>query len=768
MPRKKKTKKPASKSPSYDSDALIYHEYESLDQTKRLPGKLEVVASKAFTTQRDLSLAYTPGVAAPCLEIAKNSKNVSRYTGRANLVAVVSNGSAVLGLGNIGPMASKPVMEGKAILFKRFANVNVFDLEINAPSVEEMVAACRYIEPTVGGINLEDIKSPECFEVEEQLKKSLKIPVFHDDQHGTAIILVAALLNALKIGKKKASSIKVVFSGAGAAAIACARLIIKAGVKKSNIIMCDKDGVIHSGRKDIDKYKAEFASSTKMRTLSQALKGADVFVGLSVGNVVSKSMVKKMAKNPIIFAMANPTPEIPYEDAKSERPDAIVATGRSDYPNQINNVLGFPYIFRGALDVESTAINDEMKLAAARALAALTREDVPESVSRAYGGDYFSFGPDYIIPKPFDQRALYWVAPAVAEAAMKSKVAGRKIDLEEYRDQLRKSVDRSHEIIGASIYKAKRQLRRIVFPEGDLPQIVRAAHILKEEALAKPVLLSDKQSVQKIAKAMSIDLKGIDIVDAHESKKKAEYADIFYRLRQRKGMSQQEAAKLMDRRTYFGLMMLEQGEADGLVSGLSKSYPETIRPALQIIQLKEQYRYAAGLYIILMRDRIFFFADTTVNIEPDAECLAEIALQVAERVELFDIEPRVAFLSFSNFGSAPHPVNTKISAAIDRVRSARPDLKVDGEMQADTAVTDELMQRYPFCQLEQAANVLIFPNLAAGNIAYKLLQRLGHAEVIGPVLMGPRKPVHILQQGSSVEEIVNMATIAAAEANYET
>lgn len=761
------TKKSKSDSPLHisDRDALIYHEFAGTDRTERLPGKIEVVPSKACLTQRDLSLAYTPGVAAVSLAIAKDPRKAADYTARSNLVAVVSNGTAVLGLGDVGPLAAKPVMEGKAVLFKRFANINVFDIELNAKDPQDVIRACQMIEPTVAGINLEDIKSPECFLIEEELRKTLKIPVFHDDQHGTAIIVCAAFINAIKLAKKKASEVKIVFSGAGAAAIACARLLLKFGVKKTNIILCDKSGVIHSERKDLDVFKKEFVQKTKLRSLAEALKGADVFIGLSVGGVVTPKMLKGMAKNPIVFALANPTPEIGFEEAKKTRPDAIVATGRSDFPNQINNVLGFPYIFRGALDVESSAINDEMKIAAAKALAELAQEEVPESVFRAYGENQFQFGPDYIIPKPFDVRALYWVAPAVAEAAIKSKVARKNIDIENYREMLKRSIDRSRQILGASVIKARRKLKKLVFPEGNFPKIIRAAHILEADGIAAPILLGNEREIRKTASNLRIDLGTIEIVNPQKDPRHKDYAEVFYKLRQRKGLSAYEADQLLYRRTYFGLMMVHQGHADALVSGLSKSYPETIRPALQIISLNPKYRYAAGLYIVLIRDRALFFADTTVNIEPDAECLAEIALQAAERVQSFDIEPRIAMLSFSNFGSVSHPQNDKIREAIALIKKKNPKLLVEGEMQADTAISVELLARYPFSELKEPANVLIFPNLAAGNIAYKLLQRLANADVIGPILLGARKPVHVLQQGCSVEEIVNMATIAAADAN---
>ena len=748
-----------------EEDALRYHEYSSQDENLRQPGKIEVVPTKSTRTQRDLSLAYTPGVAAACLQIAKSADKAADYTARSNLVAVITNGTAVLGLGNIGPLAAKPVMEGKAVLFKKFANVDVFDIELNANTADEVVAACQMLEPTFGGINLEDIKSPECFEIEERLRKTLKIPVLHDDQHGTAIIVTASLMNALKIANKKAATVKVVFSGAGAAAIACANLIQKIGVKVTNITLCDKSGVVHKARKDLDRYKQKYAHTSKSRSVQEALSGADVFIGLSAGGLITKPMLKKMAKKPIIFALANPTPEISYHEAKEARPDAIVATGRSDFPNQINNVLGFPYIFRGALDVVSQSINDEMKMAAAKALARLAQEDVPESVARAYGDTYFNFGADYIIPKPFDSRALYWVAPAVAEAAMKSGVARRKIDLPKYKQELQDSIDPSRQIMSVTMSKAKRALKRIVFPEGSEQKIIRAAHILSDEKICSPILLGNQSAIEKIAKMHKVNLSGIQIIDHLQDPQMEEFVENYYKIRQRHGMDHEEASKALKRLTYFGLMMVQLERADGLVSGLTKSYPDTIRPALQIIRMKPGYHYAAGLYMVIVRGKVLFFADTTVNIEPSAEALAEICLQSAERLELFDIVPRIAFLSFSNFGSAIHPTNDRIHEAIKIVRKQRPKLIVDGEMQADTAVSRELLADFPFNELKDPANLLIFPNLTSGNIAYKLLKRLAQAEIIGPILMGPRKPVHILQRASSVEEIVNMAIIAAAEAN---
>ncbi len=762
---KKNTKNISSEDGLRTNDSLIYHEYASMDKAKRLPGKIEVIPSKPCLTQRDLSLAYTPGVAAPVMEIANDPKSASQFTSRANLVAVVTNGTAVLGLGNVGPLAAKPVMEGKGVLFKRFANINVFDIELNAPTPEEMIKACQMLEPTVGGINLEDIKAPDCFIVEEALRKSLKIPVFHDDQHGTAIIVAAAFINALRLAKKKAAHVKVVFSGAGAAAIACANHLQAFGVSRSKIFLCDKNGVVHSERGDLDPYKKLYAHKTKARTLKDIIKGADVFIGLSVGGVVNAPMVKSMAKHPIVFALANPTPEISYDQAQEARADAIVATGRSDFPNQVNNVLGFPSIFRGALDVEASSISEEMKMAASKALADLAREAVPESVSVVYGGKNFVFGPEYIIPKPFDPRVLLWVAPAVAEAAIKSGVAKKKIDIEKYREHLAQTMDRSRQIMNIAALKARKKSRKIVFPEGHLPKIIKAAHILKEEGIAEPILLGNPKEISSIKRFLQLSPRGLTIIDPETDTRSQKFAEKLYLMRQRKGLLLREAERLLTRKTHFGLMLVEEGLADGLVSGVSKSYPETIRPTLQVIPLRPKYKVAAGLYIMIFRDRVLFFADTTVNIEPNAEELAEIALQTAEKAEFFNVEPRIALISFANFGSAPHPINYNIQEAVRIIRKKRPDLTVDGEMQADTAVAFDRLTDYPFCQLKEPANVLIFPNLASGNIAYKLLQRLGNAEVIGPILIGPSKPVHVLQQGASVEEIVRMATIAAAEAN---
>jgi len=671
---------------SHDDDALTYHEYSSLDKTKRQPGKIEVVSTKACVSQRDLSLAYSPGVAAPSLEIAKNPAKVFDYTTRGNLVAVVSNGTAVLGLGNIGPLAAKPVMEGKGVLFKKFANINVFDIELNAPTPNDVIKACQMLEPTVGGINLEDIKAPDCFEVEETLRKTLKIPVFHDDQHGTAIIVGAAFLNALILTKKKASQVRVVFSGAGAAAISCANQLLQCGVKRENITLCDKSGVVHNGRKDLDPYKARFSKKTSLRTLKQALRGADMFVGLSVGGVVNANMVKGMAKNPIIFALANPTPEIAYDEAVKVRPDAIVATGRSDFPNQVNNVLGFPSIFRGALDTGASTINEEMKMAATRALAELTRQPVPDFVVRAYNLKSIQFGKEYIIPKPFDPRVLLWVAPAVAQAAIDTGVARRKIDTKLYAETLDRTMDRSKQILGIVVSKAKRKVRRIVLPECHVNKTLKAAHILLDEGIADPILVGNRASIESKLKKLNLTKYRFEIIDPDTDSRREAFVERLYKLRQRKGLVRHEADRLMSRATYFGLMLLEAGMADGLIAGVGKTYPEVVRPALQIIQMDPKYKVAAGVYLMLLKDRVLFFADTTVNIEPTAEQLAEIAIQTAEKAEFLNIHPRIAMLSFSNFGSAEHPLNEKVQRAVRLIRERRPDLEVDGEMQADTAV----------------------------------------------------------------------------------
>ncbi len=745
-------------------EALNYH------STGR-KGKIEVVPTKPCLTQRDLSLAYTPGVAEPCLEIAKNEDLVYEYTAKGNLVAVLSNGTAVLGLGDIGAAAGKPVMEGKGVLFKRFADIDVFDIEVNSKDPDEIIKVTQLLEPTFGGVNLEDIKAPECFYIEETLKKTMNIPVFHDDQHGTAIISGAAILNATEIVGKALDKIKVVFNGAGASAISCAKLYVRLGVKKENIILCDTKGVVFKGRKEgMNSYKEEFASDTKARTLAEAMAGADVFVGLSTGGAVSKEMVKSMAKDPIVFAMANPNPEITYDDATSVRDDIIMATGRSDYPNQINNVLGFPFIFRGALDVRATAINEEMKLAASYALASLAKEEVPELVRRAYGGQEITFGRKYIVPKPFDPRVLTYVAPAVAKAAIETGVAKKPIeDWEKYKAELLEHLGISKEIIRRIIHRAKNNPKRIVFPEGDQVKILKAAQILVDEKIAAPILLGNKEVIEKLMIENHIEKEGITIIEPEQYPKCEEYINELYKMRQRKGVTKEEAKRLLVKhrhKNYFGAMMVHMGDADGMISGLTLHYPETIKPALQIIKLAEGVKRVSGMYIVLVKKHVYFFADCSVNVDPNAEELAEIALLASDTVKRFNIEPRVAMLSFSNFGSAPYPQSEKVRKALDIARTIDPHLVIDGEMQADTAVVPEIIvKEYPFSVLLGRANILVFPNLDAANIAYKLLAKIGGADVVGPILMGLSRPVHVLQKGCDVDDIVNMTAVAVLEAN---
>ncbi|MGE5352992.1 MAG: phosphate acetyltransferase [Acidobacteriota bacterium] len=729
-------------------------------------GKIEVVPTKPCVTARDLSLAYTPGVAVPCLEIEQNPEDVYKYTAKGNLVAVVSNGTAVLGLGDIGPMAGKPVMEGKGVLFKRFADIDVFDIELKTKDPKEVIKAVQLLEPTFGGINLEDIKAPECFEIEEELKKTMNIPVFHDDQHGTAIISCAALLNAAELAGKKLEDLKLVINGAGAAAIACANLYVKAGVKKENIMMCDSKGVIAKSRTDLNKYKLLYAVETEKQTLADAMEGADVFLGLSVAGVVTKDMIRSMANDPIVFAMANPDPEISYEDAVDARKDIIMATGRSDYPNQVNNVLGFPFIFRGALDVKATAITEEMKMAAVEALACLAKEKVPDVVIKAYGGLDFSFGREYIIPKPFDPRVLWKVAPAVAKAAIENGVARVKIEnWHEYEEELKERLGMSKEVIRTMIQKAQKAPKRVVYPEGEEDKIIRAAVTSLEDGIANPILLGDESVIKGKLEAMGVEAEGITIIDPSEAKTSETYMNEFYKVRERKGMTLRLAKSLLKEPNYFGSMMVKLGHADALISGLTTSYPETIRPALQCLGVKEGFNVASGLYMVITKKDVYFFADTTVNVNPTAEELAEIAISTADTVKRFDIEPRVAMLSFSNFGSAPMPESIKVRQAVEIVKKMRPDIMIDGEMQADTAVVPQIRENdFPFTTLKGKANVLVFPDLNSGNIAYKLMARIGNAEVIGPVLMGISKPVHVLQRGASVEDIINMTAIAVVEA----
>jgi len=729
-------------------------------------GKIEVISTKPCQTAADLSLAYSPGVAEPCLAIEKNPEDAYKYTAKGNLVAVVSNGTAVLGLGNLGALAGKPVMEGKGILFKRFADIDVFDIELDTEDPDEIIKACQLLEPTFGGINLEDIKAPECFYIEETLKKTMKIPVFHDDQHGTAIISSAALINALELVGKRIEDIRIVVNGAGASANSCAKLAIALGVKPNNMIMCDTKGVIYKGRVEgMNPYKALFAADTHFRTLEEAAAGADVLFGLSVKGAFTAEMVASMAPNPIIFAMANPDPEITPEMAHAVRGDVIIATGRSDYPNQVNNVLGFPFIFRGALDVRARCINEEMKLAAVHALARLAREEVPDAVCKAYGNDKFVFGRNYIIPKPFDPRVLLHVAPAIARAAMETGVAGQPIeDMARYIEQLESTQGKSKEIMRMIINKAKSDPRRIVFPEGEHEKILRAAKELVDEGIARPILIGDKRKVAQKLADLNIEL-DVPVIDPAESELTEGYAEKLYQLRQRKGLTLSESRRIITRksRAHFGCMMVHEGDADALLGGIDTHYPETIRPALQVIDKQQGLSSVHGLYMMVFKKEVYFLADTTVTIDPTAEELAETAILAAEKVRMLDIEPRVAMLSFSNFGSVNHPQAKKVKRAVEIVKERAPELIVEGEMQADTAVVPELLDGFNFSKLKTPANILIFPDLNSGNICYKLLSRLGGAEAIGPILMGMNKPVHVLQRGDDVTDIVNMAAIAVVD-----
>jgi malate dehydrogenase (oxaloacetate-decarboxylating)(NADP+) len=731
------------------------------------PGKIEVTPTKPCLTQHDLSLAYTPGVAIPCLEIEKNPHDAYKYTGRGNLVAVVTNGTAVLGLGDIGPLAGKPVMEGKAVLFKRFAGVNVFDIEINSHNPDDIIKVCQLLEPTFGAINLEDIKAPECFYIEETLKKTMKIPVFHDDQHGTAIISGAALLNALEVAGKDIGKIRVVVNGAGAAGFACAEHYVRLGVKRENVILCDTKGVIYKGRtQGMNPYKERFAIDTNLRTLAEAMENADVFLGLSVKGAITPDMIRSMAPRPIVFAMANPDPEITYPEAKASREDVIMATGRSDYPNQVNNVLGFPFIFRGALDVRATTINEEMKLAATRALARLAKEDVPDSVCRAYGVARLEFGPDYLIPKPFDPRVLVWESVAVAQAAMESGVAQEHIDIAEYRERLERHLGKAHEFSRMMILRAQAKPKHVVFPEGDNEKILRACHTVLDEKIATPILLGDAATIQTRTAELGLDLKGAEIVDPKDSTHRESYIQELYRLRQRRGVTLTEARTLINDRNIFASMMLHMGDADALVAGATQHFPETIRPALQIVRVREGLHNVAGCYPMVTRNgELYFLADTSVNVDPTAEDLVEIALCTAQEARRFNIVPRVAMLSFSSFGSAKHPSCDKVRRAVELLHKADPTLIVDGEIMADAACSPEMLeQQYPFSELKGGANVLIFPDLASANIAYKLLKTIGGCETLGPMLMGMSRPVHLLARGAEVEEIVSVVAVAVVDA----
>ncbi|MBL7742719.1 MAG: NADP-dependent malic enzyme [Chitinophagaceae bacterium] len=746
--------------------ALEYH-------AKGRPGKIEVIPTKEAKTQRDLSLAYSPGVAEPCKEIAENKEDVYKYTAKGNLVAVISNGTAVLGLGDIGPEAGKPVMEGKGVLFKIFADIDVFDIEINEKDPVKFVQIVKALEPTFGGINLEDIKAPECFYIEQELKKQLSIPIMHDDQHGTAIISAAALLNALEIQKKKIEKVKIVVNGAGAAAISCMKLYIALGAKKENFLVYDSKGLINTERNDIDEIKREFISNSKATTLEQGLKDADVFIGLSKGNVLNQDMVKSMAKNPIVFAMANPDPEITWEDATAARKDIIMATGRSDYPNQVNNVLGFPYIFRGALDVRASQINEEMKLAAVRALAELAKTPVPDIVNMAYNEKNISFGEHYIIPKPVDPRLLSTVAPAVAKAAIESGIAKHPIkDWDAYTADLETRLGVDNQVMRAIGNKARRDPKRIVFAEADNVKILKAAQIVFDEGVGYPILLGDEAKIRQMADTNGIDLDEIPIFDPRSEKmdeKREQYSDIFFRKRQRKGFNAYEAKKIMKDRNYFGSMMVECGDADAMISGLTKNYADTIRPALHIVGMEEGLKKIAGMYLVLTKKGPLFLADTTVNFNPTAQELAEITLLAAKEVRHFNIIPRIAMLSYSNFGSSDSPEARLVAEARRIVKEKMPSLIVDGEMQANVAFNKELLkENYPFSELvDKEVNTLIFPNLAAGNVAYNILKELGGADTVGPILLGLKKPVHVLQLGSSVRSIFNMALIAVLDAQIK-
>jgi malate dehydrogenase (oxaloacetate-decarboxylating)(NADP+) len=743
-------------------EALDYH-------SSGRKGKVEVIATKPCLTSRDLSLAYTPGVAEPCRDIHENVDDVYKYTAKGNLVAVISNGTAVLGLGDIGPEAGKPVMEGKGVLFKRFADIDVFDIEINSKDSKEIIRTVEVLEPTFGGINLEDIKAPECFEIEETLKETMGIPVFHDDQHGTAIISCAALINAAELAGKKMKDLRIVVNGAGASAISCSKLYVSAGASIKNIFMFDSKGCITKDRKNLNKYKEEFAQEKGYASLTEAMNGADVFVGLSVGGVVSQEMVKVMADNPIIFAMANPDPEIMYDEATEVRDDLIMATGRSDFPNQVNNVLGFPFIFRGALDVRATSINEEMKMAATLALSKLAKEKVPETVIKAYGGADFEFGKDYIIPKPFDPRVLWYVAPAVAKAAIETGVAKiKEMDWDKYEEELKERLGLSKEIIRVMINKAQKEPKRVVYPEGEEEKIIRAAQVAYHDNICFPILLGNEEAIKREISKLGYEANEFEIIDPEKSDKRNEYAEAFCKNRERKGANYKEAKRLMRKMSYFGSMMVEVGDADAMIGGLTSAYPNTIRPALECVGVQDGFNIVSGLYIVFTKQEVYFFADTTVNINPNAEQLAEIAISAADTVKEFDVTPKIAMLSFSNFGSSRCPESGKIRKATKLVKERRPDLMIDGEMQADTAVNPEIIQNdFPFSDLKGRANVLVFPDLNSGNIAYKLMGKIGQATLIGPVLMGMKKPIHVLQRGATVDDIIHMTAIAVVDARYK-
>ncbi|SIR25121.1 allosteric NADP-dependent malic enzyme [Haladaptatus litoreus] len=748
-----------------DEDSLDYHRNEP-------PGKIEISTTKPTNTQRDLSLAYSPGVAAPCEEIAADEEKAYSYTAKGNLVGVVSNGSAVLGLGDIGAQASKPVMEGKGVLFKRFADIDVFDIELDQANPDDIIRTVSAMEPTFGGINLEDIKAPECFEIEERLREEMDIPVFHDDQHGTAIISGAALLNATEINGKSLEELEIVFSGAGASAIATARFYVSLGARKENITMCDSTGIITESRAkrgEVNEFKTEFARDVPEGSLADALKDADVFVGLSVGGIVSQEMVRSMADDPIIFAMANPDPEIGYEAAKEARDDMVImATGRSDYPNMVNNVLGFPFIFRGALDVRASDINEEMKIASARALAELAKKDVPDAVVKAYGDQPLQFGPEYIIPKPLDPRVLFEVAPAVAEAAIETGVARSDLNVGEYVETLEARLGKSREMMRVVLNKAKNDPKRVALAEGTDRKMIRAAYQLREQGIADPILIGDREEIEAEAADLGLDF-APEVVDPENSDHEG-YADRLYELRGRKGITRSEAAELVERDSnYFGSVMVEQGDADAMLTGLTHHYPSALRPPLQVIGTASDVDYAAGVYMLTFKNQVIFCADATVNQAPDEDVLAEVTKQTAKLARRFNVEPRAALLSYSNFGSVDNEGTRKPRDAARMLRDdPEVDFSVDGEMQADTAVVEEILNgTYEFSELDEPANVLVFPNLEAGNIGYKLLQRLGGAEAIGPMLVGMDKPVHVLQRGDEVKDIVNLAGVAVVDAQKD-
>ncbi len=744
-------------------DALEYH-------AKGRPGKIQVIPTKPYSTQRDLSLAYSPGVAEPCLEIEENPEDAYKYTAKGNLVAVISNGTAVLGLGNLGALASKPVMEGKGLLFKIFSDIDVFDIEVNTTDIDKFVETVIEIAPTFGGINLEDIKAPECFEIERRVKEALDIPVMHDDQHGTAIISAAGLVSALDLTGKDISKIKLVVSGAGASASACTRLYMALGVKRENIIMCDSKGTLNPRRTDLNESKKEFVTDTDADTLEEALKGADFFLGLSVKGAMTKEMLKSMAPHPVVFAMANPDPEISYEDAMATRDDLIFATGRSDHPNQINNVLGFPFIFRGALDVRATAINEEMKLAAVYALAALAKEPVPDVVKKAYNNPEMSYGKEYIVPTPLDPRLIEFVPPAVAKAAMDSGVARvKEMDWDKYKEQLRERMGIDHAIMRSMTIKAKNNPKRVLFSDANNLKVLQAARIVKDEGIGIPILLGKEGSINKLAKENNIDISDLELVDSISSdneQKRKEFAEILYEKRKRRGISRVKAQRMMYDRNYFGVAMVETGEVDAMISGATTNYTDVIRPALQIIGKRDDVNRIAGMYIMNTKKGPYFFADTTVNMKPTAEDLMDVAVLTNEKVREFGVDPVMAMLNYSNFGSTDGDSTQRIMKSIEMLHKNRPDIMIDGEMQANFALNKELrVARYPFSKLgNRDVNTLIFPNLSSGNIAYKLLQEIGSSEAIGPILMGLKKPVHVLQLASSVREIVDMATIAVVDA----